>query len=269
MLQPPEDSRPLTVRALLESTGTPFSVAHYGRQDTLFRQGDVCDSVMHIEKGRVRLSITALDGEEAICGLVGDGAFLGEEVLGGRTARRQTAIALVDTEALVLVKAQMMRLLHTQEVIADRFIAHVLARQAHLEADLLSQLLDDGQQRVARALLVLAGCTDCRVRRCALPRVSQEIIAEMVGTTRSRVNTFISRFKKLGLVEKHGGVLEVCPALVRVADGAGELSHTERRHVDVCNQARTLLRPNSKCRSATNNAAPTIDQTIGNASPLT
>lgn len=245
MLQPPEDSRPLTVRALLESTGTPFSVAHYERQDTLFRQGDVCDSVIHIEKGRVRLSIMALDGEEAICGLVGGGAFLGEEVLGGRTARRQTAIAMVDTETLVLAKAQMLRLLHTEEVIARRFIAHVLAREAHLEADLLSQLLGDGQQRVARALLVLAGCADHRRPcRCALPRVSQEIIAEMVGTTRSRVNTFISRFKKNGLVEEHGGVLEVCPALVRVADGTDELSDTEHRRGLSSAAAASALRSN-------------------------
>lgn len=215
-MPPQKDRRPLNVRALLESTGAPFAVAGYGPRAAVFFQGDACDSVMHIEKGCVRLAVTAPSGKEAIVGLLRTGAFLGEEALGGHAVRRQTATAMTATEVLVVAKAQMIRLLHTQHAISDRFIAHILTRNTRLEADLTDQLLNSSEQRLARTLLVLAGCSERRPCRCVLPDVSQEIIAEMVGTTRSRVNVFMGKFKKLGFIEEDGGVLQVKPSLLHV-----------------------------------------------------
>jgi len=219
-MQPLEDRRPLNVRALLESAGTPFAVADYGQRAVIFFQGAACDSVMHIEKGCVRLAVTAPSGKEAIVGLLEAGAFLGEEALGGHHVRRQTATAMTATEVLVVAKAQMIRLLRTQQAISDQFIAHILARNARLEADLTDQLLNSSEQRLARTLLVLAGYSERRPFRCVLPDVSQEIIAEMVGTTRSRVNVFMGKFKKLGFIEEDGGLLQLNPSLLHaVHDG--------------------------------------------------
>jgi CRP-like cAMP-binding protein len=208
------------VRALVESTGTPFTAAEYGPRGVVFSQGDPCDSVMYIEQGRVRLVHVAPGGDEAICGLMGIGAFLGEEVLGGRAERRQTAIAMIATRVLAIARAPMIRLLHSQQPIADRFIAHILARHSHLEADLADQLLHPAEQRVARALIVLAGCGEGRLCRCALPDVSQEVIAEMVGTTRSRVNGFLRKFRTLGLIAQDGATLHITPSLLSVVPDA-------------------------------------------------
>jgi CRP-like cAMP-binding protein len=225
-MQPQNDRRPWNVRALLESTGTPFAVASHRQRAVIFFQGDACDSVMRIEKGRVRLAVTAPSGKEAIIGLLGTGAFLGEEALGGHAVRRQTATAMTATEVLVVAKAQMIRLLRTQPAIADRFIAHILARHTRLEADLADQLLNSSEQRLAGTLLVLADCGERRSCRCVLPDVSQEIIAEMVGTTRSRVNFFMGKFKKLGFIEENGGVLQVTPSLLHVVhDGHRSVSN--------------------------------------------
>jgi CRP-like cAMP-binding protein len=225
---------PLNVRALLESTGTPFTVARYPPRATLFLQGDACKSVMYIEKGRVWLAVTTRDGKEGICGVLAAGAFVGDEVLGGHAVRRHTAIAMTATDVLVVPRAQMIQLLRTQRTIADRFIAHILERHTRLEANLSDQLLYSSQRRLAHTLLALAGC-DKRPCRCVLPDVSQEIIAEMVGTTRSRVNLFMGKFKMLGFLEGAGGVIHVHPSLLYVVDdshpGAGApKSVTEENH---------------------------------------
>ena len=225
-MQPQNDRHPRDVRALLEATQTTFSAAGYEPRAVIFLQGDPCDSVMHIEKGCVRLAVTARSGKEATCGLLGTGAFLGEEALGGQAVRRQTATAMTATEVLVVAKAQMIWLLRTQPAVADRFIAHILARNIRLEADLTDQLLNSSEQRLARTLLVLADCDERRPSRRVLPRVSQQIIAEMIGTTRSRVNAFMGKFKKLGFIEENGGVLLVTPSLLNVVhDGHGGVSH--------------------------------------------
>lgn len=204
------DRRALNVRALLESTGIPFTVADYPQRAVIFRQGDSSDSVIHIERGRVLLAVSARSGKEAICGLLGSGAFLGEEALAGHSVRLRTAIAMTATKVLVIAKAQMLRLIRAQPAIADRFLVHLLARNSRLEADLTDQLLNSAEQRLARTLLVLANCDEqCR---SALPDVSQEIIAAMVGTTRARVNALMGKFKKLGFIEEDGGVLRVHPS---------------------------------------------------------
>lgn len=210
---------PLNLRALLESTGTPFTVVRYLSRAVIFSQGDVCDSVMHIESGRVWLAVTAPSGKEAICGLLGAGAFLGEEVLGDCAVRRQTATAMTTTEVLMVEKAHMIGLLRTQQALSERFIAQMLARKIRLEIDLTDQLLYSSEERLAHTLLVLAGCHERRPCRYALPDVSQEILAEMVGTTRARVNLFMGRFKQLGFIEQNRGVLRVNPSLLHVVHG--------------------------------------------------
>ena len=219
------DRHPWNVRALLESTATPFTIADYGPRATIFRQGDPCDRVMHIERGRVWLAVTARSGKEAICGLFGTGAFLGEEALTGCGERRQTATAMTATQVLVVAKAHMIRLLRTQPGLMERFIAHLLSRNTRLENNLTEQLLYSSKQRLAHMLLVLADCDERRPHRCALPDLPQEIIAEMVGTTRSRVSAFMGEFKKLGFIEENSGVLHVNPARLHdVQDGDRRLS---------------------------------------------
>lgn len=210
------DRRPWNVRALLELTATPFAIADYRPRAAIFRQGDPCDSVMHIESGRVWLAVTARSGKEAICGLLGTGAFLGEEALTGCGERRQSATAMTATQVLVVAKAHLIRLLRTQPELRNRFIAHLLARNIRLEANLTEQILYSSEHRLAYLLLVLANFDERRPRRCALSDLPQEIIAEMVGTTRSRVNAFMGKFKKLGFIEAHSGVLYVNPARLHV-----------------------------------------------------
>jgi CRP-like cAMP-binding protein len=220
-MQPNEDGLRLSMRALLASAGAPFAEASYERGAVIFSQGDACDSVIYIASGQVRLTVTALDGREAICGLLGAGAFLGEEGIAGvRAARVHTAIVMMPTDVLVIAKDQMTRLLGTERLISDRFLAHVLARQTRLEADLTDQLLHSSQQRLVRALLLLAGCDARHSCRCVLPPVSQEILAEMVGTTRSRVNAFMGKFKKTGFIEADGGALRVNPACLHIVRDA-------------------------------------------------
>ena len=223
-----QNERPLNVHALLKSTGTPFTVARYPPRATLFLQGDACESLMYIEKGRVWLAVTAPAGKQGICGVLAAGAFLGDEVLAGHAFRRQTATAMTSTEVVVVPKAQMIQLLHSQPAIAGRFIAHVLERNTRLEADLGDQLLYSSERRLAHALLVLAGCDERRHCRCMLPDVSQEIIAEMVGTTRSRVNLFMGKFKKLGFLEQAGGVVHVDPSLLHLVDDSNRGRATRR-----------------------------------------
>jgi CRP-like cAMP-binding protein len=205
------------MRDLLASARTPFTVAGYAPRATLFRQGDAGDSVMYIEHGRVRLAVTVPSGREASCGLLEAGEFLGEDALTEGTARRETAIALTATDVLVVPRERMITLIREKPYIQDRFLTHVLARNRRLELDLIDQLLHSSEQRLARILFRLAGGDRSQSSRCALPPVSQELIAEMVGTTRSRVNLFMGRFKKLGLIEETAdGSLQIKRALMRV-----------------------------------------------------
>ena len=210
-MQSVDDSTCWNMRALLESTATPFATADYAPRATIFRQGEPCGSVMLIEKGRVWLAVTALSGKEAICALLEKGAFLGEEALVSQGERRQSATAMTATQVLVVAPTHMARLLRTQPRLLDGFITHLLARNSRLEARLTDQFFHSSEQRLAHLLLLLANCNERRRRPCPLPDLSQEILAEMVGTTRSRVNGFLGKFKKLGFVEKHGGVLHVNP----------------------------------------------------------
>ena len=207
------------LRPRLESARIPFSVKHYRTREVVFWQGDPCDDVMYIEKGRVWLAIVASSGREAICGLLDAGAFMGEEAMAGHAVRRETATAMTETTVLAVGKAEMLRLVRTLPDVADLFVAHTIARHTRLEEVLIDHLLYPAEQRLAHTLMLLARCNpDQPCRPCALPAIPQEAIAEMIGTTRSRVNLLMGRFKRHGLIKEDHGTLRVLPSLLHVVD---------------------------------------------------
>jgi CRP-like cAMP-binding protein len=210
----PKKLRPFDVHAFLESTGIGKRAVSYAPRAVLFSQGDPCDSIMYIQNGGVQLSVTSHAGKEAIVATLHRGEFLGEGALAGLPVRLQTAIATTASSVLIIPKRQMIRLLHSEHALSDRFIAHMLVRNARLEADLVDQLFSSSEKRLARTLLLLAryGKTDKRGR--VLPTVSQKALAEMIGTTRSRVNHFLKKFRKLGFVGDDGRSLTINPALL-------------------------------------------------------
>ena len=208
-------SRSFVARAFLESAGLGKRVVTYARGDVIFSQGNPCDSVMYIRSGAIQLSVLSHAGREAIVGTLGPGDFLGEGALAGHPVRLVTARATIGSTVLVVPKQQMIRLLHSQHAFSDRFITHMLARNTRLEADLGDQLFNSSEKRLARTLLLLARYGRKDKPGWVLPRISQEALAEMVGTTRSRVNFFMNKFKRLGFVEYNGG-LKINPSLVTV-----------------------------------------------------
>jgi CRP-like cAMP-binding protein len=209
--------RPFDAQAFLESAGLGKRMATYARADVVFSQGDPCDTVMYVRRGEIQLSVLSHAGKEAIVATLRPGDFLGEGALAGHPIRLVTARATMPSELLVIRKRQMIRLLHSQHELSDRFIAHMLARNARLEADLVDQLFNASEKRLARTLLLLAryGQGDTPSKR--LPKISQETLAEMVGTTRPRVNFFMKKFKTLGFIEyKSESGLIIHPSLLSV-----------------------------------------------------
>jgi CRP-like cAMP-binding protein len=190
----------------LDSAGLKKKVVEYPRNTVIFAQGDPCDHVLYIQKGNVKLSVLSKSGREAVVAMLGAGEFFGEGCLAGQPVRMGTATAVADSTVLLVDKTQMVRLLHKQHAMSDRFIAHMLARNIQIEEDLIDQLFNSSEKRLARTLLLLAryGKHDKPVR--AVPPVSQETLAEMVGTTRSRVNFFMKKFQRLGFIDYKDGL---------------------------------------------------------------
>ena len=193
-------------RAFLESSGVARKIVDYERADAIFTQGDPCDHVMYIQKGAVKLSVLSKAGREAVVAMLGPGEFFGEGCLAGQPVRMGTATATTESTILLIDKNQMVRLLHKQHALSDRFIAHMLARNIRIEEDLIDQLFNSSEKRLARTLLLLAryGKHDKPVR--AVPPISQATLAEMVGTTRSRVNFFMKKFQRLGFIDYADGL---------------------------------------------------------------
>ena len=171
---------------------------------------------MYVQSGGIQLSVLSHSGKEAIVAVLGPGDFFGEGALAGHPIRLETASATIASTVLVLPKRQMIRLLHSQHAFSDRFIAHMLLRHARLEADLVDHLFNSSEKRLARTLLLLARHGKENQPQRPLPRISQETLAEMVGTTRGRVNFFMNKFKKLGFIEYDGG-LKINASLLTVA----------------------------------------------------
>ena len=201
--------------AFLSTAGVTKAVVSYKATDVIFSQGDAADSILYIQKGAVTLSVFSRIGKEAVVAMLGPGDFFGEPALAGHTVRLETATARTATTVLVVPKAEMTRVLQEEHALSDRFITHVLARNIRIEADLVDQLFNSSEKRLARALLLLAryGKPDQTDR--VLPKLSQETLADMIGTTRSRVNFFMNKFKKLGFIEYNGG-LKVNSSLLTV-----------------------------------------------------
>ena len=191
----------LNRQAFLTSAGAARSVVQSQCGDPIFTQGDASEQVMYIRAGGVKLSVRSTTGREAVVAMLGPGDFFGEACLLGQPVRMASAMAITHSEILHVAKEKMVRLLHKQHAMSDRFITHMLSRNIRIEEDLIDQLFNSSEKRLARTLLLLAryGKADKPVR--VVPRISQETLAEMVGTTRSRVNFFLNKFKKLGFIE--------------------------------------------------------------------
>jgi len=196
-------------QAFLDSAGVSRRVVEFRRAETIYSQGDPAKHVIYIQKGGVQLSVISPTGKEAVVAVLGPGDFFGESSLAGHSVRMGTATAMTSTTALLIDKNEMLRVLHAEHDLSDRFISYVLARNIRVEEDLIDQLFNSSEKRLARALLLLA-----RYGRFGkqpqphqkLPKISQETLAGMIGTTRSRVNFFMNKFRKLGFIEYNGGI---------------------------------------------------------------
>jgi CRP-like cAMP-binding protein len=203
------------IEAFLASAGEARKVVEYRRSDVIFSQGGPADTVLYIQSGGVKLSVLSTAGKEAIVAMLGPGDFFGEGALADQPVRMATATAATDSTVLMIEKDHMTRLLHEEHALSDRFIGYVLARNIRVEADLVDQLFNSSEKRLARALLLLARYGKREAPYRVLPKMSQEMLARMVGTTRSRVNFFMNKFKKLGFIE-YNGELKVNESLVSV-----------------------------------------------------
>jgi CRP/FNR family cyclic AMP-dependent transcriptional regulator len=198
----------------LESAGIARRITKYPRGAAVFSQGDAATDVFYLRQGSVKLSVLSRTGKEAVVAILGPGDFFGEGCLAGQPRRMATAHVLTPSTALVVEKGEMLKMLHAQPALADRFLSHMLARNIRIEEDLIDQLFNSSEKRLARALLLLAryGTVDKPLK---LPKLSQETLAEMVGTTRSRINFFMNKFRDLGFIE-YNGDLKVNSSLLTV-----------------------------------------------------
>ncbi|MFO7691848.1 MAG: Crp/Fnr family transcriptional regulator [Vicinamibacterales bacterium] len=199
-------TEPFDLQAFLESGGISGRIVKHRRGAVIYSQGDPCDSVFYIQQGIVTLRVISHAGKEAIVAMLGPTDFFGEGAMAGQPARMATAVATAASTVLVVEKSYMIRLLHEQVALSDRFLAHVLARNIRVEADLIDQLFNSSEKRLARTLLLLARYGKQEIPHRVLPKLSQEMLAEMVGTTRSRVNFFMNKFRKLGFIDYNGGL---------------------------------------------------------------
>ncbi|MGA8763378.1 MAG: Crp/Fnr family transcriptional regulator [Candidatus Sulfotelmatobacter sp.] len=175
------------------------------KKHAVFAQGDAADAVFYIQKGKVRLTVVSKTGKEATIGILNEGSFFGEGALAGQVLRMGSAAAMTDCELLRVDKKAMMDALHREHALSDMFVAYLLARNIRYEEDLVDQLFNSSEKRLARVLLLLARFGKEGIPETVVPKVSQEVLAEMIGTTRSRVSFFMNRFRKLGFIHYAGG----------------------------------------------------------------
>jgi CRP/FNR family cyclic AMP-dependent transcriptional regulator len=190
----------------LDSAGVGRRIVEYRKSGVIFAQGDAAESVGYIQAGSVKLSVLSTTGREAVIAMLGPGDFFGEGCLAGQSFRRERATAIADCTILFVEKDQMERLLHNELPLSDRFIAHILARNISIEEDLVDQLFNPIEKRLARKLLLLAKNGAPEQPQKVLPKVSQETLAEMVGATRSRINFFMNKFKRSGFIDYKDGL---------------------------------------------------------------
>jgi CRP/FNR family cyclic AMP-dependent transcriptional regulator len=201
-----KQKRPFDAQAFLDSAGVARRVVKYGRGEAIFTQGDACGHVLYVQEGGVKLSVLSTEGREAVVAMLGPGEFFGEGCLAGQPVRMGSATATVASRILHINKDQMVNLLRKQHAMSDRFIAHMLARNIRVEEDLVDQLFNSSEKRLARALLLLARYGKHSQTARVVPTISQETLAEMVGTTRSRVNFFMKKFQRMGFIDYKDGL---------------------------------------------------------------
>ena len=192
--------------AFFTSAGATRRVATYPKGKTVFSQGQPSDAVMYIQKGAIKISVVSRSGKEAVVAMLGPGDFFGEGALTGQPIRIGTATATTVTTVLVIEKEAMLELLRDEPSFSERFLSYMLERNLRVEADLVDHLFNSSEKRLARTLLLLARYGDQEGPEQRIPKISQETLAEMVGTTRSRVNFFMNKFRDLGFIEYNGDI---------------------------------------------------------------
>jgi CRP/FNR family cyclic AMP-dependent transcriptional regulator len=202
-------------QAFLSTIDDGRSITSFAKKQTIFAQGDLSDAVFYIQEGRVKLSVVAKGGKEAAIGILTQGDFFGEGCLAGQPLRMCSATAMDDCSVMHIDKKSMMEVIHRERAFSDMFVAYLLTRNIRYEEDLVDQLFNSSEKRLARILLLLAHFGKDGKPEVTIPKISQETLAEMVGTTRSRVNFFMNRFRKLGFV-RYNGVLEVHSSLLSI-----------------------------------------------------
>jgi len=207
--------RPFDVQVFLDSASVEKKSLQFRRSEGIFSQGDICNTVMYIQAGGVKLSVRSKTGKEVVVAMLGPGDFFGEGCMAGQPRRIGSATAITLSTIVVLKKKEMLRLLHKQPDLADRFITHMLGTNIRIEEDLIDQLFNHDEKRLARTLLLLARYGKQDKPQSVLPRISQTKLAKMAGTTRARVEFFMKKFKRLGFVE-NGRDLKVHNSLLSV-----------------------------------------------------
>jgi len=208
--------RTFDAQAFLDSAGVARKVVEFRRSQKIYSQGDPTTSVMYIQKGGVKLSVVNEVGKEAVVAILGPNDFFGEGSMAGQLVRMGTATAVVPATLLVIEKNEMIRVLHAEHEFSDRFVSYMLSRNIRIEEDLVDQLFNSSEKRLARTLLLLARYGKEDQPDGVLPKVSQETLSEMIGTTRSRVNFFMNKFRKLGFIQYNNGGLQVHKSLLSV-----------------------------------------------------
>jgi CRP/FNR family cyclic AMP-dependent transcriptional regulator len=203
------------IQKFLSSAGAGRRIAKFNKGQVIFSQDDSCDDVFYIQSGNAKLSIVNPQGKEAVLAIVGPGDFLGEGCIIGSPVRMATATAIAPLNAMSIEKQEMIRLLHDEPEFAGKFINYMLERNIKIEADLVDQLFNSSEKRLARALLILARYGKAGEPETTVAKISQETLAELVGTTRSRVNFFMNKFRKLGFIH-YDGKLQVHSSLLNV-----------------------------------------------------
>jgi CRP/FNR family cyclic AMP-dependent transcriptional regulator len=207
---------PFDPRAFLSKiNGGGRTISEYKTLGVIYRQGDQADAVFYIQSGKAKITVLSEQGREAVVAVLGPGDFLGEGCLGGQILRLATAITLAQSRIMRIPKAEIVKLIHSQPAFAELFISHLLARNSRVEADLVDQLFNSSEKRLARTLLLLANFGKEGEPEPVLAKISQETLAEMIGTTRSRVSHFMNKFRKLGFID-YNGRIEVHRSLLNV-----------------------------------------------------
>ena len=205
----------IDARSLLAAVGAGSAARDYRKTQPIFAQGDRADAVFFVQRGKVKLTVLSRQGKQAVIALLGPGDFFGEGCLAGQPLRMATAMALTEAAIVRLPKPTMIRALHRDAVFSELFTTYLLSRNIRMEEDLVDQLFNSSEKRLARILLLLANFGKEGRPEPVVPKISQETLAEMVGTTRSRISHFMNKFRKLGFVEYNGG-LEVHSSLLHV-----------------------------------------------------